>query len=229
MKCSHLVFFSFVFAALSASTALAQAGAAPTETSPATGKFDLGASFFEAFNGGSNTGNGTTETLTRGTGGMLEGRYMVKPLIGFGASFSYNHESINLAPNTATCAAFYDCGNRPASVSAKASELVFDWLPSVQYGRMRAFALAGLGFAITIAPYNFLQTSSPNTIFETANSVRPVYVFGGGLDYNISTHFGARFQYRDNIYKAPAPFPVYPATKNFISSSQPMGGFFYRF
>jgi hypothetical protein len=203
MKCSRVAFLLFVFAVVGASAAHAQ--------------FDVSASFFEAFNG-SSTGNGTKETLTNGTGGMVEARYFIKPLMGFGASYSYDHESLTLAPNGAQCG--FTCANPTTKLSVKAQEIAFDWVPSIKVGKVRAFALGGGGIYLTIP-----GPSVP----EVASVVRGVIVFGGGVDFAVAPHFGVRLQYRDNLYKAPNPYPLYPSTGNYIMSSEPMGGLFYRF
>jgi opacity protein-like surface antigen len=203
MKCSRVAFLSFVFAVVGASAGHAQ--------------FDLSANFFEAFNG-SSSGTGTKETLTNGTGGMVEARYFFKPLAGVGASYSYNHESLTLSPNGTQCA--LACANPTTKLSAKAEEIAFDWVPSVKVGKIRAFALGGAGILLTLP-----GPSVP----EVSGVVRPAFVFGGGVDFSLSPHIGARLQYRDNLYKAPNPYPLYPATGSYMSSSEPMGGLFYRF
>jgi opacity protein-like surface antigen len=203
MKCSRVAFLSFVFAVVGASAAHAQ--------------LDLSASGFEAFNG-SSAGNGTKETLTNGTGGMVEARYFLKQLLGFGASFSYDHESLTLAPNGTSCD--YTCANPTTKLSAKAEEIAFDWVPSMKLGKARAFAVGGAAI--------FLTMPGPS-VPEVSAAVRAAYVFGGGVDIPMVSHLGLRLQYRANLYKAPNPYPLYPATGNYITSSEPMGGLYYRF
>jgi hypothetical protein len=203
MKCSRVAFLFFVFAVVSAGAAHAQ--------------LDLSASGFEALNG-SSTGNGTKETLTNGTGGMVEARYFMKPLLSFGASYSYYHEGLTLAPNGTSCD--YTCANPTTKLSAKAQEIAFDWVPSMKIGKARAFAIGGAAI--------FLTMPGPS-VPEVTAVVRPAYVFGGGVDVPMISNFGLRLQYRANVYKAPNPYPLYPATGNYVTTSEPMGGLYYRF
>lgn len=203
MKCSRVAFLLFVFAVVAVSTAHAQ--------------LDLSASYYEAFNG-SNAGNGTKESLTNGSGALGEVRYFIKPLLGFGMSYSYNRETITLSPNGTQCG--FTCANPTTKISAKAEEIGFHYVPSFKVGKVRAFALGGAGILLTVP-----GPSVP----EVTSLVRGAIEFGGGVDFNVTGHIGVRLQYRDNLYKAPNPYPLYPATGNYMSSSEPMGGLFYRF
>lgn len=55
------------------------------------------------------------------------------------------------------------------------------------------------------------------------------YIYGGGLDYSLSHHFGLRAQFRGNIYHAPNLSVMYNSTGKFTHMNKPMGGVFYRF
>jgi len=221
MKCSRVALLSFVFAVINFSSAHAQAGGAQAaEARDSSPQIDFSASFYESFTSAS-TGNGTKQTPTNNPGGMIEARYLMKPLLGFGMSYSYNRADQSFAPNGAsysTC--LLACQNPVTNLSAFADEISLDWVPSMKIGKLRPFAVGGVGFFIT---------SPANSIYDVNTIVRPVYVAGGGLDFSVSSHLGIRLQYRDNFYKAPNPSAIYPATGAFTSSSEPMGGFFYRF
>jgi opacity protein-like surface antigen len=203
MKCSRLAFLSFAVAIVSASAAHAQV--------------DVSGSFYEAFTNGT-AGNGTKQTPSNADGGMVEARYLMKPLLGLGMSYSYNHANQSFAPNGSDCE--YACANPVTNLSAFADEISLDYVPSVKIGKVRPFAVGGVGFFIT---------SPGKSAYEVSTVVRPVYVVGGGLDFTLISHFGVRIQYRDNLYKAPDLSALYPATGVFTSSSEPMGGLFYRF
>jgi len=210
MKCSRLAFLSVTLALVSTGAAHAQTSAAPTQ-------FDISLSGYEAFTSAS-SGHGTKQTPADSAGGMLEARYLVSSLVGFGMSFSFNPANQTFAPNGTSCE--YQCANPATNLSAKASELALEWVPSLKIGRIRPFAIGGLGFFITVPSSSVIGTNS---------RVRPTYVFGGGLDFSLTSRFGIRLQYRDNVYKAPDLYTLYPATGAYTSSSEPMGGFFYRF
>src|ERR1700734_1313935 len=181
MKCSRVAFLAIFFAAASASAAYAQV--------------DLSASFFESFNGTS-AGNGTKQSTPDSEGGMAEARYFKGPLVGFGASYAYNHTSLTLSPNGTQCD--YACANPKTTLSGKANEVAFTWVPSMKVGKIRVFGLGGFGFYIM---------SPGNSVPEVTTVVRPAFVVGGGADFALSAHLGIRVQYRDNIYKAGDPYP----------------------
>ncbi len=205
MKCSRAAFLSLLLAVVSTSAAHAQ--------------FDLSGSFYETFTS-STSGNGTKQTPTNSDGGIVEARYLMNRLAGFGMSYSYNSADTTFAPNGTYPTCELTCANPVTKLSAKANEISLDWVPSVKIGIIRPFAIGGLGFFI----------SSPSNSAYTVNTVvRPVYVAGGGFDFSIASHFGIRVQYRDNFYHAPNMAGFYPSTGVFTSSSEPMGGLFYRF
>jgi hypothetical protein len=204
MKCRRLLFLVLV--------ALATGGAASAQ-------FDISAGYYEAFTSRT-IGNGTQQTPSNSGGAILEMRYIANNLAGFGMSYSYNNADQTFTPNGTypTCASA--CPNPTTVLTAKGSEIAIDWIPSMKFGRIRPFAIGGLGFFIT---------SPGNTPYGAFTVVRPTYVFGGGFDLSLASHFGIRAQYRDNLYKAPNPSALYPATGVFTTSSEPMGGLFYRF
>jgi opacity protein-like surface antigen len=203
MKCSRLAFLFIVFAVVSASAAHAQ--------------LDVSTSYYEAFTG-STSGTGTKQTPADSGGVMVEARYLINRVAGFGMSYSYNHANQSFAPNGADCG--YTCANPVTSLTAKANEISLDWVPSMKFGNIRPFAIGGVGFFIT---------SPGNSTYEVNTVVRPVYVVGGGFDFSVISHLGIRVQYRDNLYKAPDLSALYPSTGAFTSSSEPTGGLFYRF
>jgi len=220
MKRSRLAFLLLVFAVVSAVAAHAQATQTQPQPAKAQSQFaqiDISGSFYEAFTSGT-AGNGTKQTPANADGGMVEGRYLMNRLAGFGMSYSYNQADQTFAPNGTACE--YTCANPVAKLSAKASEIALLWVPSTKIGSIRPFAIGGVGFFIT---------PTANSTYEVNTVVRPVYVVGGGLDFSLTSHFGVRVQYRDNLYKAPNLAAFYPATGQFTSSSEPMGGIFYRF
>jgi len=221
MKCSRLALLSFVFAVISGTVAHAQAGnAQATKAQASNAQIDFAASYFQAFTSGT-AGNGTKQTPTNSWGAMIEARYLMKPLVGFGFSYSYNRANQSFAPNGTTYSTCQlACQNPVTNLRAFADEISLDWVPSKQIGRVRPFAIGGIGFFIT---------SPANSVYEVNTVVRPVYVVGGGLDLAVTSHIGIRAQYRDNLYKAPNLSALYFPTGVFTSSSEPMGGLFYRF
>ena len=234
MKCSGVAFLSFVFAVAAASPAFAQTDAPPANPQPANtqpqsqnappdnSQIDISGSFYAAFNR-STAGNGTKQTPENSEGGMFEARYLASRFVGAGLAISFSPANQSFAQDPSTCGA--NCPPYPpTTLTAKAIEVVPEYVPSRQFGRVRAFAVGGLGFYI-------LSTSAPPNGFASTDRTRVVYVFGGGADFSLTPRFGVRVQYRYNLYKAPdiSTPGGYPATGKYTSSSEPMAGVFYTF
>jgi hypothetical protein len=226
MKWMQAVVISIGIAALNVA-AQAQAGTAgqaqpntagaARETAASESQIDIGVNFYEAFNN-STSGLGTQQTPKNETGGMFEARYIESPFMGFEFTYSYNPADQTLAPKPGACA--LACANPTTKLNAKASEVGLDYLISKQLGRFRPFAVGGLGFFIT---------SPPNSTYEVNTVVRPAFIYGGGTDVSLISHFGVRLQFRDNLYKAPNLSAFYPATGVYTHSAEPMGGVFFKF
>ena len=93
MRWSQAVFAAMLMAA-SGTGCLAQVGAARTvnptgEATSAAALFDIGVSGYQALTQES-SGNGTQQTPTNSAGGMLELRYIAKPVVGLELALSYN-------------------------------------------------------------------------------------------------------------------------------------------
>jgi len=181
-------------------------------------QFDISASFYEALTSAS-SGVGTKQTPTNSDGGMAAARYIRNPLVGFELAYSYNRANQTFAPDGTSCG--YVCGGPTIAVRARAQEIAADWVPSVKFGNLRPFAIGGVGFFIT-SPGDLVD-------YDVNTVVRPVFVYGAGLDWALMKHFGVRLQYRGNLYKAPDLTAIYPANGAFTQSAEPMGGLFYRF
>jgi opacity protein-like surface antigen len=228
MKWMLTTFILIGMAALTSAAAHGQSGApadeqnstapshrtAPAATSKQT---DVGISFYEAFTSGT-SGNGTKQTPTNAPGGMLEIRHIANSLVGYEITYSFNPAKQAYAPNPGAC--LLTCQNPATTITANASQISNDYVVSHKYGNLRPFAVGGLGFFIV---------SPGATPYGNNTPVRPTYVYGGGVDWNVSAKFGVRLQYRGNYYKAPNISSIYPATGVLTQSAEPMGGVFYRF
>ncbi len=178
---------------------------------------DIGIGFYKTFTS-STSGNGTAQTPSNSAGGMLEVRHIVNPLVGYEFTYSFNPSNQAFAPITGDCRS--DCNQQPVKISDKGSLVALDWVVSHKEGSFRPFAVGGLGFFINSAGY---APDGTNTI------VRPTFVFGGGVDWQMRPHFGLRFQYRDNYYKAPDIALNYASTGGYTQTAEPMAGFYYRY
>jgi opacity protein-like surface antigen len=202
-------------------SAAGQAQASPAPMAQARAEdgpqFTIGGSFYEAMNK-STTGNGTQQTTTNASGGMLEVRFIDRPLMGFEFTYSYNPANQSIEPTTTNCG--YACANKIPSLTVKASEVGLDYVVSKRFGNLRPFAVGGIGFFIS---------SPSNSLLEVQTVVRPAYIFGGGVDWAVMRHFGVRAQFRDNVYKAPDLSNFNPPTGQYTYTAEPMGGVYYNF
>jgi hypothetical protein len=187
------------------------------QTAASESQFDIGVNFYEAFNNAT-SGLGTQQTPKNAAGGMFEARYIDSPFLGFEFTYSYNPANQSFAPKPGACALV--CANPTMNLTAKASEVGLDYVVSKEFGRLRPFAVGGLGFFIT---------SPANSTYEVNTVVRPAFIYGGGTDVSLVSHFGLRLQFRDNLYKAPNLSAFYPATGVYTHSAEPMGGIFFKF
>jgi opacity protein-like surface antigen len=195
-------------------TATAPAAPAPTVSHIQT---DAAVSFFPTFTSVT-SGNGTLQTPTNSVGGMLELRQILKPLLGYEMTYSFSPSDQAFAPKAGNCD--YVCQNTPTKISASVSEIGFDYVASHTFGNLRPFAVGGLGFYITIPGA---------TPYGNRTVIRAAYIFGGGLDWNMTPRLGLRLQYRDNLFTAANLSSIYPPTGVLTHSEEPMAGVYYRF
>jgi opacity protein-like surface antigen len=168
------------------------------------GKTDVAASIYGAFTGTSE-GNGTIQSPSNSAGGLLELRHISNPFVGYELNYSFNraNQSYNFT-----------------SVKADAHEVGADWIVSVPILSFRPFVLAGAGVL-----YFHPDSNQPGTSGQT----KPVYVYGGGVDWTVIPHFGLRGQFRGNLYHAPDLLAAASSTRAFAHTSEPMIGAYFRF
>jgi opacity protein-like surface antigen len=164
------------------------------------------------------TAKGVVQTPVNSLGGMVELRHLVKPLVGYEFTFAFNPADEGYAPTATNCG--YSCNTPPQKLNSKASSIGVDWVVSDRFGRMRPFAVGGLGFIFNVPG---------NSIYGVNNVSRPIYIFGGGVDFAMSSHLGVRLQFRRNIYTSPDLSTLFPGQGVYTHMDQPMGGLFYSF
>ena len=159
------------------------------------------------------------QTAANAAGGLFELRHISNPFVGYEATYSFNRanqEYVYIGPTPLGSGP----GNNFASVSANAHQITGDWLFSFPAGKFRPFALVGIGLELT-------EPVSGQSL--TTRSNEPVYVYGAGLDWRLVPHFGFRFQYRGNVYKAPNLTTVYGSNGGFTHTAEPMIGAYFKF
>ena len=195
----------------------AAAQAKPGSQSESQQQFDVGVSGYEMLTAAT-SGLGTLETPTNAPGGMLEVRYIYKPLVGLELNYSLSKSDTTFAPNGTACNLV--CNEPKTKLSVKDNNLALDYVASAKLGNLRPFALAGVGFNITAAAAS---------TYGVREVIRAAYNVGGGVDWGFLPHFGVRVQVRDYFIKAPNNSSLYPATGVTTHGLEPMAGIYYRF
>jgi opacity protein-like surface antigen len=173
---------------------------------------DVALSIYGAFSG-TTTGDGITQSPSNAAGGLVEVRHIKNPLVGFEGTYSFNRDDQKYVCGLA-------CGNvSVTTVKADAHQVTADYIASLKVLNLRPFALAGVGLL-------FDQPISGQA--NTNSNTKPVFVYGAGTDLGLLPHFGLRFQYRGNLYKAPDLTRLYGSSHVFLHTSEPMIGLYIR-
>jgi opacity protein-like surface antigen len=72
-----------------------------------------------------------------------------------------------------------------------------------RWNRIRPFGLAGGGVLRFYPEYTGTTVNGVVVALPTVNQTRATFLFGVGMDYRITKHWGARLQYRGFLYEAP--------------------------
>ncbi len=221
---AHSFIGTILFAGLAATTcAVAQA-----QTSVALG-------LYGAFNG-TTSGDGTQQSPANQAGGLFEFRQIKNPLVGYEATYSYNRSDQGFAPSKIACPAVTpSCTLTTAAIENNAHEVTGDWVVSLHLANLRPFALAGGGLLLNVPSGGTVNSetcgstcSSSSSAAATSTSFAGVFVYGAGLDWELLPHLGLRFQYRGNLYKAPAIANAFSSTNAFTHTSEPVIGVYFR-
>lgn len=216
VKCVHTV---LAFLAIAAVGGAANSAMAAQTQNPAPRKYvaetDAAVSFYRTFTS-STSGHNTAQTPSNSMGGMFELRHIQSPWIGYEIAYGVNPADQSYKPDPGNCG--FLCGNQPETISAMAHQVSIDWVPSFKYGNIDPFAIGGVGFYINVPSA---------ALGNLGDVVRPMFVYGGGLDWNFLSHAGLRIQYRGNLYKAPNLDNNYNATGAYTQTGEPMVGVYF--
>lgn len=223
---------AMLFLSAAATAATAQSGTQHSTKAPASADsptIDIGVSGFEAMNSNT-TGKGVLQTPSNAAGGMLEIRRIQSPLIGYEFTYSMHPANETDAPASSTNCGLY-CSTPALSTPTKANAISFDWVFSRRYKSLRPFVIGGIGLMFEAPAYSVAvgQAATLTNTYFTNNVNRVTWNYGGGVDYQLSTHWGVRAQIRGMTYRAPNLSPMYPALGQNTNTFMPMGGAFYSF
>jgi len=180
---------------------------------------DIAASVYGTF-GGTTTGNNVVQSPSNAAGVLFEVREIKHPLVGFEGSYAYNRADQKYSNLVVNCPATETaCNTPPAFIPSNAHEVTGDWIVSVKVANLRPFALGGGGLL-------FNQPSGGQA--DTMSATKGVFVYGGGLDWGLLPHLGLRFQYRGNVYSAPALTTVFTSSGAFVHTGEPVVGIYFK-
>ncbi len=169
----------------------------------------------------SSTSNSVTRQVrSRRAGLMAELRHISNPLVGYDISYSFRGADQLYEYQGPTCVGS-SCPPSGQPVNAYAQELAFNWVVSLPVRHLVVFALAGGGFE------KFDPTNSQAG--GTRSQTEGVFDYGAGFDWNLLPHLGLRFQYRGNVYKAPALATAFSSTDQFTHEAEPVVGAYFKF
>lgn len=211
-------------------------GAAALASAAACAQTDIAGSLYGAFNG-TTTANGTAQSPSNSAGALLEVRHISHPWFGYEGTYAYNRANQGYSPVsvTPTCPTS-GCTITTGSISAAAHEVTADYVASVKIKLtgFRIFALAGGGLLLDVPSSGQESSCNSQTAIcvqspiATSTSTKPLFVYGGGLDWGLLPHIGLRLQYRANLYKVPDLTTTFTSTSAFTRSAQPMIGVYFR-
>jgi opacity protein-like surface antigen len=193
---------------------------------------------YGAFNG-TTSGDGTKQSPANQAGGLFEFRQIKNPLMGYEATYSYNRgdQSFSNSLSSPPCPTS-GCSISTASIANNAHEVTGDWIVSLHGANLRPFALAGGGLLLNVPSGGTVTTTTCSTTnplcsqttstAATRTSTQGVFTYGAGLDWEFLPHIGLRFQYRGNLYKAPAIANAFSSTNAFTHNAEPVIGIYFR-
>lgn len=197
---------------------------------------DAAVSVYGSLNTTSNTSSGLAQIPANSIGGMLEFRHIIRSLVGFEGTYSFNPANQEYSFPVACTGASCPLTPYAVGVSSVAHEITGDWVVTRKIKRLNAFALAGAGIVFnqpskgTVYSYSLSATPAfQSAPAPTSSQSSPAFVYGIGADWALSKRLGLRFQYRGNIHKSPALTTALSSTNVESTTYQPMFGAYYRF
>ena len=206
-------------------------GAVALASAAAGAQTDIAASVYGAFSG--TTTNGVSQSPSNAAGALLEVRHISKPWLGYEGTYAFNHANQTYS-KIVNCPGTNCPANAVSSISANGHEMTADYVASmkIKLTSFRPFALAGGGLILDVPGKSQVSVCDSITNVcvsgSTSTSYKPVFVYGGGLDWGFLPHIGLRLQYRGNLYKAPDLTKLFTSSSAFTHTAEPMIGIYFR-
>ena len=155
------------------------------------------------------TQNGIENKATHSGGVLGTYRHFFSEHHGVEANYGYALNTQSYALNSGTL-----------GVKTYAHEVSGAYVFRLPLRNVTPFALAGAG-ALVFDPKDFVGTST---------QTRAAFVYGAGVDFNLSRHIFARAQYRGLVYNSPTyDLPTLAGVDRVTHRAEPSIGFGYRF
>jgi opacity protein-like surface antigen len=203
------------------------------------GQTSVALGVYGAFNG-TTSGDGTQQSPANQAGGLFEFRQIKNPLVGYEATYAYNRadQGFSFSNVSSPPCPTSGCSVSTAAIANNAHEVTGDWIVSLHGANLRPFALAGGGLLLNVPSGGTVTTTTCNNLnplcsqstsaAATRTSTEGIFSYGAGLDWELLPHLGLRFQYRGNLYKAPAIANAFSSTNAFTHNAEPVIGIYFR-
>lgn len=153
-------------------------------------------------------------------GFMLGYRYNFKPWFAVQGDYGYTRDTQK----------YFDPVFGETDIQASLHQLTGEAvITAPSHSRVRPYALAGIG-GLFFRPTNSLNNSFVGIGNNTGNNqTKAAFVYGGGVDFDLTHSLAFRAEYRGYLYKIPDFQIPGLATDNFTHLAQPSVGLVWRF
>ena len=158
---------------------------------------------------------GISQRATK-TGGFLAGyRYHFNDWMAAEANYGYSRDT----PSYLSSSGFTRIRSNIHEATA-----AFVITPPVSVAKLKPYALAGSG-ALVFDPTN----NGGGALVGARRQAKAAFLYGGGVDYDLTRHMALRAEYRGLVYKTP-DFEVQSLNTNKVThTAQPSAGIVFRF
>jgi opacity protein-like surface antigen len=94
-----------------------------------------------------------------------------------------------------------------------------------QFARVQPFVLGG----VVVLVFDPTNNNADATLIGVSTQTRGTFLYGGGVDYSLSTHSALRAEYRGFVYKAPDFNVSGLSPDSWTHVAQPSAGIVFRF
>jgi opacity protein-like surface antigen len=159
-------------------------------------------------------------TLSKSGGFLIGYRYHLNPWFAVQGDYGYTRDTQKYFDP------FFGETDIQANVHQLTGEAV---ITAPSSSRVRPYGLAGIG-AVFFRPTNSLLNSFVGVGNNTGNNqTKPAFVYGGGVDFDITRYMAFRAEYRGLVFKIPDFQLPGLASDNFTHLAQPSVGLVWRF